>query len=68
MQKGRLWMVINILKNIKLSNGNIKGRDWTPEPDDIDDLESIYFDYIRAGYGTHKIRCIGNTASKNRFF
>ena len=56
------------LKKYKLSNGNIKGRDWTPEPDDIDDLESIYFDYIRAGYGTHKIRCIGNTASKKGFF
>jgi len=56
------------LQRYKSNNGNIKGRDWVQEIDDINDLELIYFDYIRAGYGAHKLRPIGNTASKKGFF
>jgi hypothetical protein len=67
-QEGPFVDLEGYLQRYKSDSGNIKGRDWTPEKEDIDDLEQIYFDYIRAGYGTHKIRCIGNTASKTSFF
>jgi hypothetical protein len=46
----------------------IQGRNWKPESDDIDDLKIIYFDYIRAGFGTHKIREIGNPSKGQGFF
>jgi hypothetical protein len=46
----------------------LQGRDWTPEPDDIDDLKNIYFDYIRAGFGTQPPRDIGNPAKGQGFF
>ncbi|WP_345975660.1 hypothetical protein [Sulfurimonas sp. HSL3-7] len=47
----------------------IRGRDWQPEKDDIDDLKNIYFDYIRAGFRTaHNIRDIGNPAKGQGFF
>jgi hypothetical protein len=67
-QEGPFVDLEGYLARYKSKNGNIKGRDWTPDTADINDLELIYFDYIRAGYGTHKIRCIGNTASKTSFF
>ena len=67
-QEGPFVDLEGYLERYKAKNGNIKGRDWTPDTADINDLELIYFDYIRAGYGTHKIRCIGNTASKTSFF
>ena len=67
-QEGPFVDLEGYLERYKSKNGNIKGRDWTPDTADINDLELIYFDYIRAGYGTHKIRCIGNTASKTSFF
>ena len=47
----------------------IRGRDWVPEADDIDDLKQIYFDYIRAGLRTaHGIRNIGNPSKGQGFF
>jgi hypothetical protein len=58
----------NYLNKYRNNPGQIKGRNWTPKPDDIDDLESVYFDYIRAGFGTHKIRSIGNPASGKGIF
>ncbi len=30
-----------------------KHRDWQPAKDNLDDLKNIYFDYIRAGFGSH---------------
>jgi hypothetical protein len=50
------------------SGKGMRSRDWEPEDDDINDLESIYFDYIRAGFGTHKIRDIGNPSKGQGFF
>ena len=48
---------------------SIRGRDWEPEREDIDDLKNIYFDYIRAGFRTaHGIRDIGNPAKGQGFF
>jgi len=67
-QEGPFVDLEGYLQRYRADNGNIKGRDWTPEKEDIDDLEQVYFDYIRAGYGTHKIRCIGNTAKDKGFF
>jgi DNA-binding MarR family transcriptional regulator len=46
----------------------IQGRSWTPDTDDIDDLKNIYFDYIRAGFGTQPPRDIGNPAKGKGFF
>jgi hypothetical protein len=46
----------------------VRDRDWKPKPDDISDLKNIYFDYIRAGFGTHKIRDIGNPSKGKGFF
>ncbi len=46
----------------------IQGRDWQPDNDDISDLKTVYFDYIRAGFGTHKIRDIGNPSKGQGFF
>lgn len=46
----------------------IQGRDWEPEQDNIDDLKNIYFDYIRAGFGTQPPRDIGNPAKGQGFF
>jgi len=49
--------------------GTIQGINWSPEPDDIDDLKTIYFDYIRAGFRTaSNIRFIGNTAKNKGAF
>ncbi len=50
------------------SGKGIRGRNWQPESDNIDDLKNIYFDYIRAGFGTHKIREIGNPSKGQGFF
>ena len=58
----------NYMERYRNKPGTIKGRNWTPDKDDLDDLESVYFDYIRAGFGTHKIRCIGNPKSGKGFF
>lgn len=46
----------------------LQGRDWNPEKDEIDDLKNIYFDYIRAGFGTQPPRDIGNPAKGQGFF
>jgi hypothetical protein len=46
----------------------IQGRSWTPDTDDIDDLKNVYFDYIRAGFGTQPPRDIGNPAKGKGFF
>jgi hypothetical protein len=46
----------------------IRGRDWQPDNTDIDDLKSIYFDYIRAGFGTQPPRDIGNPAKGKGIF
>lgn len=46
----------------------IRNRDWMPEEDDINDLKTIYFDYIRAGFGTQPPRDIGNPAKGQGFF
>jgi hypothetical protein len=46
----------------------IQGRDWTPVRDDVSDLKNIYFDYIRAGFGTQPPRDIGNPAKGQGFF
>lgn len=47
----------------------VRGRDWVPEADDIDDLKQIYFNYIRAGFRTaHGIRNIGNPSKGQGFF
>lgn len=58
----------NYLNKYRNKPGQIKGRNWSPKPDDIDDLETVYFDYIRARFGTHKIRSIGNPASGKGIF
>ena len=36
------------------SRKSIRGRNWTPEKYNIRDLKNVYFDYVRAGFGTHK--------------
>jgi len=55
--------------DIQATGKGIRGRDWQPEKDDIDDLKNIYFDYIRAGFRTaHNIREIGNPAKGQGFF
>ena len=47
----------------------LHGKDWEPNKDDIDDLKSITFDYIRAGIRTaHGIRDIGNPSKGKGFF
>ena len=47
----------------------IRGRDWSPNPEDIDDLKNIYFDYIRAGFrAAQNIRDIGNPSKGQGFF
>ncbi|MCF8020944.1 MAG: hypothetical protein K9L62_16310 [Vallitaleaceae bacterium] len=49
--------------------GNVQDRDWDPQPDDLDDLKQIYFDYIRAGFrSAHGIREIGNTSKGKGIF
>jgi hypothetical protein len=51
------------------SGTRVRGRDWEPETDDMDDLKQIYFDYIRAGFRTaHDIRDIGNPSKGQGFF
>ena len=50
------------------SGKGIRKRDWNPDKSDINDLKNIYFDYIRAGFGTHKIREIGNPSKGQGFF
>ena len=45
-QEGPFVDLEGYLQRYKSGSGNIKGRDWTPEKEDIDDLEQIYFDYI----------------------
>lgn len=48
---------------------NLYGRDWEPDPADIDDLKNVYFDYIRGGLRTtHGIRDIGNPSKGQGFF
>lgn len=50
------------------SGKGIRNRNWNPDADDISDLKNIYFDYIRAGFGTHKIREIGNPSKGQGIF
>jgi hypothetical protein len=50
------------------SGSRVKGRDWKPVKKDVNRLKNIYFDYIRAGFGTHKIRDIGNPSKGQGFF
>lgn len=46
----------------------VQDLDWIPRSIDISNLKSIYFDYIRAGFGVHDIRIIGNPAKNKGFF
>lgn len=50
------------------SGKGIRNRSWIPEKDNFNDLKNIYFDYVRAGFGTHKIREIGNPSKGQGFF
>jgi len=50
------------------SGKGIRSRNWKPDSDNISDLKNIYFDHIRAGFGTHKIREIGNPSKGQGFF
>lgn len=51
------------------SGRGIRGRDWSPNEEDIDDLKNVYFDYIRAGFrAAQNIRNIGNPSKGQGFF
>ena len=59
----------NYLSRYNGEDGRIQGMNWNPDPDDIDDLKTIYFDYIRAGFrAAQNIRFIGNTAKNQGAF
>lgn len=53
----------------KQASGSPRGRDWSPEKEDIAVLRDIYFDYIRAEFRTaHYIRNIGDPSKGKGFF
>jgi len=59
----------NYLSRYNGEDGRIQGMNWNPDPPDIDDLKTIYFDYIRAGFrAAQNIRFIGNTAKNKGAF
>lgn len=52
----------------RYQRGGVKNMDWTPNPEDIDDLKKVYFDYMRAGLGVHEIRVIANPSKGKGIF
>ncbi len=52
-----------------LEGGNVRSADWTFEKEDIEDVKSHFFDYIRAGFGSQQdIRYIANPKKDSGFF
>lgn len=53
----------------KHRSGSVVGKDWDPQPDEIDDAKAVFFDYIRAGFGSQQdIRYITNPKKDNGIF
>lgn len=50
------------------TGNRVQGRNWSPDRDDLDDLKNIYFDYIRAGFGTLPPRDIANPSKGKGIF
>ena len=58
----------NYLSRYRGEQGRIHDMNWMPNPEDIDDLQKVYFDYIRAGFGVHDIRIIANPSKGQGIF
>lgn len=58
----------NYLSRYTPEGRKVTDMDWSPDPEDIDDVKTIYFDYMRAGFGVHDIRHIANPAKDKGIF
>lgn len=45
-----------------------QGRDWQPDPTDIEDLKLVYFYAVRAGFGAHDLRVLANPSKGQGLF
>lgn len=45
-----------------------QGRDWQPDPDDIQNLKFAYFYAVRAGFGAHDLRILANPSKGQGLF
>ena len=53
----------------KHKSGTVRDRDWEPDREDIEDAKTIFFDHIRAGFGSQQgIRMITNPTKDEGFF
>ena len=46
----------------------VRGMDWVPNPEDIDELKRVYFGYMRSGSTVHEIRTIANPSRGKGIF
>lgn len=56
------------LKSYRESNKNTRSMDWQPGKSDLSDLQTICFDYIRAGFEVRDIREIAKTGKAGSIF
>ncbi len=53
----------------KLKSGSVRYKDWEFEKEDIEDVKSTFYDYIRAGFGSQQdIRYISNPKKDQGIF
>ena len=62
--EGYLWDLQGYLKTQK-EGKRIRNRNWKPANDDFDDLQCIYFDYIRSKIPSAELRRICNPSKEN---
>lgn len=58
----------NYLSKYRGEQGRVHDMNWTPNPEDIDELQKVYFGYMRARFGVHDIRIIANPSKGQGIF